>query len=135
MMDTPLFRATLVLVPERLAICRLPADADLPDEISDATFWSMTRTSDELSVILPQDSAPTAWDKSLGWRGLKVAGPLAFELTGVISALSQPLAEADIPIFSLSTYDTDYILVPQDVLAQACAVLSAHGHTVLYNQE
>jgi len=134
-MDTPLFRATLVLTPQTLAICRLPIGADLPDEISKATFWSVTRTPDEISVILPQDSAPAEWQQNPGWRGLKVVGPLAFELTGVISALSQPLAEAGIPIFSLSTYDTDYILVQQDLLARACAVLSAHGHTVLYDQE
>jgi len=133
-MDTPLFRATLILIPESLAICRLPPDADLPDEVLRTTFWSMTRTSDELSIILPQDSALAAWQQSRDWRGLKVAGPLAFDLIGVISALSRPLAEADIPIFSLSTYDTDYILVQQDLLVQACAVLSAHGHTVLYEQ-
>jgi len=133
-MDTPLFRATLVLIPESLAICRLPPDAGLPGEVLGTTFWSMTRTSDELSIILPQDSAPAAWQQSRDWRGLQVAGPLAFELTGVIAALSRPLAEADIPIFSLSTYDTDYILVQQDLLVQACAVLSTHGHTVLYDQ-
>ena len=117
-----------------LAICRLPPDADMPDEVAGASFWSVTRTPEELSVILPQDVAPDEWQMSQGWQAIRVVGPLAFELTGVISTLSSPLARAGIPIFGLSTYDTDYILVQQDYVARACALLSENGHTVLYDQ-
>ena len=66
----------------------------------------------------------------VSWRALKVAGPLDFSQTGVIAALAVPLAEAKIPIFVLSTFDTDYILVKEGCIVEAIAALQAVGHTV-----
>ena len=65
-----------------------------------------------------------------GWRCLRVEGPLAFEMTGVLAALSGPLAEAGIPIFVISTFDTDYLLVKSGDLDRACATLANEGHVV-----
>ena len=59
-----------------------------------------------------------------GWAGLKVEGPLDFSLTGVLASLAQPLAEAGISIFAVSTYDTDYVLVKGGDLERAVAVLT-----------
>ncbi len=55
-------------------------------------------------------------------------GPLAFELTGVLASLASPLAAAGVPIFALSTFDTDYLLIPGDALEQALGALDAAGH-------
>jgi hypothetical protein len=63
------------------------------------------------------------------WR-LAAEGPLAFEMTGVLAALSAPLAKAKIPIFVVSTYDTDYLLVKASDLDKACARLRNEGHFV-----
>ena len=63
-----------------------------------------------------------------GWRVLAVRGPLAFELTGVLASLASPLAAAGVSIFALSTFDTDYLLVPGDRLETALAALEAAGH-------
>ena len=65
-----------------------------------------------------------------GWRCLRLEGPLPFEMTGVLAALSAPLAEAGIPIFVISTYDTDYLLVKSGDLDRACATLVNEGHDV-----
>jgi hypothetical protein len=61
-----------------------------------------------------------------------VEGPLAFEMTGVLAALSVPLAEAGIPIFVISTYDTDYLMVKSADLECACATLRGEGHIVAF---
>ena len=91
---------------------------------------SVTRTGDELSIVCPSDAVPDGADVQDGWRGLKVAGPLDFALTGVAAALTSPLAAAGISVLPLATYDTDYLFVREETLSGAIAALEAAGHTV-----
>jgi len=121
---------SLHILPERLAVCRLPSDAPLPDLPTCTRFWSATRTGEELSVVLPEGAMQAGWKAEMGWRCLKVLGPLDFGLTGVLAAMAAPLAEAGVPIFAISTYDTDYILVKEENLKQARQALLASGHSV-----
>lgn len=121
---------TLIVMPQHLAICRLgPAD-DLPAAVLEAPFWSVTRTAQELSLVIPQECVPAGCRCQHGWRALQVAGPLDFTLTGVLSALAAPLAQAAISLFALSTFDTDYILVQETDLEAAITALSQAGHRV-----
>lgn len=71
---------------------------------------------------------PEGVRKQGGWRCLEVGGPLPFELTGVLASLASPLAAAGVPIFAVSTFDTDYLLVPGEKLEAALAALGAAGH-------
>jgi hypothetical protein len=119
-----------VLLPENLAVCRLPPDAPLPDWLDTAGFFSLTRTADELSLVCPQQAVPAGVLCERGWRGLKVQGPLDFALVGVLSGLTAVLARASVSIFAISTYDTDYLLVKHTDLARAVAALRAAGYTV-----
>jgi hypothetical protein len=119
----------LTLLPQSLAVCKLAADAPSPTWPRGA-FTSITRTPDELSVICDDDAVPADVQAERGWRALRVEGPLPFELTGVAAALTAPLAEARISVFLIATFDTDYLLVKEDVLAQAMGVLRAAGHDV-----
>jgi hypothetical protein len=123
---TPL---ALSVLPDRLAVCRLPADAPIPAP-STGRLWSVTRTADEVSVVLPEAEAPAAGQIEPGWRAFKVAGPLDFSLTGILAALAVPLATARIGLFAISTYDTDYLLVREADLEHAKAALRAAGHRV-----
>ena len=90
-------------------------------------FWSVTRTGDELSVICPADAVPEGAEVQHGWRGLQVAGPLDFALTGVAAALTAPLAEAGVSVLPVATYDTDYLFVREDVARRARSPRSAAG--------
>lgn len=120
---------SLALLPDLLAVCRLDPDSPLPAATS-AGFWSVTRTADEISVILPEDQVQPGWKVEPGWRAFHVAGPLDFGLTGVLASLAQPLADAGIPVFVLSTFDTDYLLVKEVRLERATQTLFKAGHTV-----
>ena len=120
----------LSVLPERFAVCRLDSEEAIPDWLTEEEFWSVTRTDEELSVVLPEASAPEAWRSEKGWRCLKVRGPLDFSLTGVLASLASPLAGAGISIFAISTYDSDYILVRDRDLEQAKEVLSDAGHAI-----
>lgn len=95
-----------------------------------ARFVSVTRTPEELSVICPTGSAPGGAETEDGWRLLTVRGPLAFTLTGIIAALANELAAAGIALFTLSTFDTDHVLVKSADLARAVDTLRAAGHEV-----
>lgn len=93
------------------AICRLPADAPTPSWAQKGGLSCITRTRDELSIVCEQRLVPEGISGQRDWRALRVPGPLDFALTGVLAKLTAPLAEADISIFALSTFDTDYLLV------------------------
>jgi hypothetical protein len=115
-------------LPGAYAVCRLDPDAPLPDLPSRAPFVSVTRTAEELSIVCAEDAVPAGAAAQTGWRGLKVAGPLDFELTGVAAALTTPLADAGVSVLPVATYDTDYLFVRE--LDRAIAALEAAGHTV-----
>lgn len=118
----------LILLPDDLAVCRLPPDTPLPAWVAGSGFVSITRTVDELSIVVARGCVPAGVTMVAGWRALKVRGPLDFGLTGILAALATPLADAGISLFAIATYDTDYVLVRQDVLDRAVMVLTAAGH-------
>lgn len=104
---------TLDLLPEAYAVCRIEAGNPVPFEIlEDETLASITVTREQVSIVCREERAPRQAQAEMGWRALRVAGSLDFTLTGVLQSLTAPLARAQVSIFALSTYDTDYLLVP-----------------------
>ena len=118
------------MLPGLYAVCRLDRNAPAPDWATSGQFSSITRTAAELSVVCLDASVPAGVKKEGGLKVLMVAGQLDFSLTGVLASLTTPLARAEISVFALSTFDTDYLLVKQDQLGKAIQVLSAHGYDV-----
>lgn len=117
-------------MPERLAICRLAPDSRIPEGVCQLSFYSITRTQDELSIVLPELHAEAAWQAEKGWRVLKVLGPLDFNLTGILAGISGVLADAGVSLFAISTYDTDYIMVKEDALDRTISALSGEGFII-----
>jgi hypothetical protein len=120
---------TLKLLAGPLAVCRLETDAPVPAWAVGA-LTSVTRTPEELSVVCAEQAVPEGVRAERGFRCLAVVGPLSFSTTGLIAALSSLLADAELSLFVLSTFDTDLLLFRQADLAQAVAVLRGFGHTV-----
>ena len=118
----------LILLPQRLAVIRMDPDAAIPRWTSKGTFCSITRTGEEISIFCDSDAMPDHPDKLDGWRAMRVAGQLDLHMTGVISTLAVPLAAKQISVFSISTHDTDYMLVREDQLDDAVDVLRRAGH-------
>ncbi|MFD8498649.1 ACT domain-containing protein [Amycolatopsis sp. NPDC059657] len=127
-------RLAIDVQPGEYAVAKLAADAPVPpgllDKTDPAVLVSITRTPQELSVICPAALAPAAQEVEDGWRLLTVRGPLAFNLTGIIAALAGELAAAGVALFSISTFDTDHVLVRGPELVTAVAALRASGHEV-----
>ncbi len=124
---------TLFLLAETFAICRLEKGATPPQWVQNASFFSITGTADELSLVCRAESVPTDIQADWGWRCFKLQGPFPFSLTGILNSVTVPLAQADIGIFAVSTYNTDYVLVKEHALQQALSVLTEAGHTIHLN--
>jgi hypothetical protein len=88
------------------------------------------RTAEELCVVCPEGDVPADITTEAGWRALQVQGPLDFSQVGVLATLSAVLAEANISLFALSAFDTDYILVKGTSLERAIEALIQAGHQV-----
>ncbi len=120
----------LSILPERLSVCRLPPDAPIPAWATTGSFWSITRTRDELSIVCLDEAAPPDVRAERVWRAFAVAGPIDFALTGVLSSIAEPLAAAGISVFAVATFDTDYVLVKAEALEAAVGALRDAGHAV-----
>lgn len=109
---------------------RLAAGDRWPSWIERASWVSVTRTGEELSVVCESGLVPSEVLQSGPWRALRVRGPLDFQLTGILRMIAGPLADAQISIFAVSTYDTDYVLVAEEDLGTAIARLREEGMVV-----
>lgn len=121
----------LIILPDRLAVCRLPADAPFPEWARSGDLLALVQTSDELSIICTERFVPPDVRAERGWRALQVQGPLEFAMVGVLASIAVPLARVGVSIFALSTFDTDYVLVKEDALDRAVSALTQAGFLVM----
>lgn len=124
-------RLPLELLADTLAVCRLAADAPVPTwAVAPGRFVTISRTADELSVTAPQAGVPLDIQCEREYRALRVKGPLPLNLVGILASIAEPLAEAGLSIFAISTFDTDYVLVKARDLEAAVRTLQHAGHQV-----
>ncbi len=121
----------LTRLPGLYAVARSGPASPVPSGVLEgAGFRTVARTEDELSIVAPEDDIRGMDKIEPGWTAFKVQGPFAFDETGIVADLSRILAEREIGIFVISTYDTDYILVKQADADAAGGAWQQAGHTV-----
>ena len=118
----------LLVLQERLAVCRLPAGSAVPGWVGGDGFRSVTATAEELSIICCEGRVPAGVRRDPGWRALRLAGPFEFDAVGVLLPIAERLAKAGVSMLPIATFDTDYVLVKERRLADARAALAADGH-------
>ena len=110
-------------------VCKLPENA-APDR--KCSFFFMAKTEEEFSLVCPtEETPPDTIAREDGWKAFRVQGQLDFSLTGILAKIAGILAESEIPIFVVSTYNTDYILVKQENFEKAVEVLSSKGYVII----
>src|SRR5277367_971057 len=119
----------LSILPETFAIVGLSPGTSIPGWATQGAFISVTRTPDELSIVVDESLVPAGIQSQGGWRVMKVHGPFVLAEVGVLASLAGPLAAAKISSFVVSTFDTDYLLVANENLAPAVSTLERVGHT------
>ena len=121
----------LVVLGDEFAVARLGASDPTPAWAAQGSLSSVTRTAEELSIVCAAAAVPTSVQAERGWRCLRVAGRLDLSMTGVLASIANPLAQAGLSIFAVSTYDTDYVLVRKETLTAVIGSLNAAGHEVV----
>ncbi|HTY36386.1 MAG TPA: ACT domain-containing protein [Bacteroidota bacterium] len=127
-------KLSLHMLGETFTINKLPQFAEIPSILSQGEMCFIIRTDDELSIVCPDYMAPNNVQQELGWRCFKVEGELKLDEVGVLASLAQPLAEAGIPMFVMSSFKTDYIFVMEENLVNAVQALQQAGHTFLHKE-
>jgi hypothetical protein len=123
---------TFSLLQDDYSIHRLPPRSDVPAILCETAFSSITRTDEEITVVCPSAIDLKAERTEPGWSVLKVLGPLDFSLTGILAGISRVLSDAEISLFALSTWDTDYILIKSCDKEKAIKALTGAGHGFRY---
>lgn len=124
-------KLTFEILPTTLGVCKLSACQAVPLWACQGEFFSVTKTTEELSVVCSEVAIPDEVLCERGWRALKIAGILDFSLVGILAVVSGGLANAGVSIFAISTYNTDYILVRDNDLETAVQALAGEGYTIL----
>jgi uncharacterized protein len=115
-------------LPGPYAIVRLAPDVPVPDWATKGEFASITRTADELSIVCSVGNLPADVHSPHRWACLMLEGPFPFSQTGVLLSFIEPLSNGGVPIFAISTYDTDYVLIPEEWAGAAISALQTAGH-------
>jgi hypothetical protein len=124
-------RLTLLVLDKEYSIHRLNPKSRIPGQLSDSSFYSITKTKEELSIVCESGIPVKSLIENRGWYCFKVIGPLDLNMSGIISQLSSVLAAADINIFAISSYDTDYLLVKSEKTELAKKVLQKANYQIL----
>lgn len=124
-------KQTLELMKETFTIHSFPPSNEIPKAVYESPVYFISKTYDELSIVCPADVELDSLEYESGWGALEVLGPLGFSLTGILSNISGVLANEKISIFAISTFDTDYILIKQDMMFNAIQSLRKAEYNVL----
>ena len=109
------------------SILRLNPEAVVPNWVLQCSFYSITKTDDEVSILCRSNEIQAGdFKREDQWRGFRFAGTLDFSMTGVLNSITAPLALAKISLFALSTYDTDYIFIKEAQFQKALEILKQH---------
>jgi uncharacterized protein len=122
----------LFLLEGRFVVLQLEPDSSIPAWALAGEFFSVSKTNEELSIVCLESNVPADANVRLerGWSCLKLQGPFEFSLTGILLSVLEPLAQVNVGIFALSTFDTDYVLVKTEHLERAILALQVAGHRV-----
>ncbi len=121
----------LEILETSVSVHRFSHDSIIPQTVYRSPFLTISRTAEELSIVCDSSIMLESEGAETNWHIIKVRGPLDFSLTGVFTAITGPLAAAQIPVFAVSTFDTDYFLVKSDHIAAARNVLEETGFKFL----
>jgi hypothetical protein len=122
------FNIILQTYEDLLAVCRLLPIKSLPSWVSFKTdkFISITQTDDELSIVCDQTLVPADIKAEKNWRMIRIKGQLDFALVGILKKVISPLSDQGISIYTISTFDTDYILIKDEQFDKAIELLSQY---------
>lgn len=125
---------SLALLPDRLSVYRFDPATPLGEVGPLSGVWSITRTHKELSVVAGEGAELATEDVDAGWRCLYVDGPIPFTLAGIVAGLTTAVARQGLPVFVVSTFDSDLLLLRDESLDQALQALQDEGYVIRFDE-
>lgn len=119
-----------IILPGIYSLCRLAADQPIPQWVFSSSFYSISKSAEELSIVCASRYVPEHVQQSNNWKLLKIDAVLDLSLTGITAMFSKPLAQAGINLCVIATFDTDYVMVPEEKLFIATRALQNEGFIV-----
>ena len=123
-------RLQIIIIKGVFAVVQIPPGSQIPNWVGGDRLFAVVNTPDEVSIVCEEKFVPQGVKFEAGWASLMVQGPLDFSLIGILADLSSVLAKAEISIFALSTYNTDYILLKKNQLDEAVKALNQAGYEI-----
>jgi hypothetical protein len=127
-------KLSLHLLNESFSVNKLAQFAELPSIMAKGEMCFMMRTDEEFTIICPDFMSPSNVQSEMGWKCIKVDGTMNLKEVGVLESITHPLAEANIPLMALSTYNTDYIFVLEEHIVTAVQALQKAGHQFIHGE-
>jgi len=124
----------LHLLEDKFAISKLPLFEEVPKIFAKGEMVFIMRTDDELCIISPEFMAPTNVQQDIGYRCFRVDGQISLQEVGVVATLTKALADANISVFVISTFNTDYIFFREENLLKAVKALQQAGHEFIHKE-
>ena len=116
------------VIDKEFAVCKINDDTEV--NFNDE-FCLVGKTDEELSLVCSSEFVPkNTIVCDSGWRAFRIEGILDFSLTGILARAADILANAKIPIFAVSTYNTDYILIKNEFFQKALDVLKENNYVI-----
>lgn len=116
----------LKILPDAFTVCKLPVETDFD---ANMPFCFLARTDEECSLVCPTALTPSCTiAREDGWKAFRIKGVLDFGLVGILARIASVLAENGIPIFAVSTYNTDYLLIKEPCFDKAAELLRENGY-------
>jgi hypothetical protein len=128
------YKAKLQLLEEKFAISKMPQFAELPSVFAKGEMCFVMRTDEDLTIVGPEFMAPNNVQQEVGYRGIRIVGETPTSAVGVITSLVQPLADAGISIFVVSTFNNTYIFLMEENLVKATQALQHAGHEFVHEE-
>ena len=119
-----------IILEGSYSLCRLQANDAIPSWVYDSSFYTVSKSADELSIVCESKFVPVEIKKNDGWKLLKIDAVLDLSLTGITAKFSKPLADAGINLCVIATFDTDYVMVQEEKLSIAAKALQDEGFIV-----
>ncbi len=113
----------------KLTVCKVTSELDID---LNKEFYFIGKTDEEISLVcITEDTPINTIKRDDGWRGFRIEGVLDFSMIGILSKLSNILADNKIGIFAVSTFNTDYILVKEENFDRALKILASAGYDIV----
>tara|TARA_Y100001934_G_C12335995_1_gene767610 strand:- start:1295 stop:1675 length:381 start_codon:yes stop_codon:yes gene_type:complete len=102
---------SLKILEEEYSIHQFPEKKEIPDQVYNSEFLSISYTVDETTIICQSNIEMKSLVNDGNWTCIQLVGEFDLEIKGVWARITSIVADAGSAVIAITTYNTDYFLV------------------------